>query len=150
MQSVSTEPYAPALTVVPAQHLNEVLLYFPRFLHDMLIRVGDSVRKEALPLVIGEMIIVQFFQLDTQIGYKVFFRADPEVLIALLGEHPDKFLLQRSLALIAFTALGDRFVLRDHRIFTCLGYNVEIGHVDASLQIVNECFYFVYRKSLRA
>lgn len=110
------------------QHLNIVLLDLAGLFHDVLIGVGDGVREELLPLAVGENIVVQQFQLPSQIGNEVSLFVDGKVLVALLGEHLNKLFLQRRLTLIAVRALFRRLVLSNHGIFGCGSYDVECLH----------------------
>ena len=113
-------------TVVPLQDLNKILLNLRCLLHDVIVGICDTLGKETLPLIIAETIIVERFQLGTEVGDQ--FRVDGEIGIALVTEHTDKLRLQCRLALIGVRALAYRFILRDHRVLIGLGNNVEIGH----------------------
>ena len=71
----------------------------------MLVRVGDGVGEEPLPLAVGELVTVQGLQLAKQVGDEVGLLVDLQVLISPLGEHLDKLPLQGRLALVAVRAV---------------------------------------------
>ena len=110
------------------QHLNIVLLYLAGLLHDVLIGVGNGVRKELLPFAVVENIVVQQLQLPSQVGDEVGLFVDGKVLVALLGEHLNKLFLQRRLTLIAVRALLRRLVGGDDGIFSSRGDYVICAH----------------------
>lgn len=118
--------------VIPPEHLHEVLLDLPGFLHDMLVGVSNSVGEEPLPLAVGKLVVVQGLQLAAQIGDEVGFLMNLQILIALLGEQLDKLPLQRRFALVAVRAVFHRLVGGDNGVFRCGGDNVEIIHFNTS------------------
>lgn len=114
--------------VVADEHLHVVLLDFAGLLHDVLIRVGDGGREKALPLLVGEVVVVQLLQLDAQVGDQLLLGVDRLVLIALFGEQAHELPLQLRLGLVGFRAPGRGFVGSDDGVFAGLGDDVERGH----------------------
>ena len=74
------------------------------------------------------MIAVQSFDLLPEIDDQIRLCMDRQILIALLTEQPNEFLLQLGLALIAVGPGLYRLIFRDNGVFTCLGDDVEIRH----------------------
>ena len=83
------------------QHLHMVVLDLARLFHDALVGTGNAALEKALPLRIGEGVVVQLFQLAAQIGDERRLVVDSQVFIALRGEHTDELAFQRGLALVA-------------------------------------------------
>ena len=66
----------------------------------MIVGIRNRIREEALPFIITEFIMVQFFKLGAEIRYKVSFAMNGQIHIPLFTEHTDKLLFQRSFTLI--------------------------------------------------
>ena len=97
--------------VIPAEHLDAVLLDLAGLLHDVLVGIGDGGLEELLPLAVGEGVVVEQFQLSAEVGDQVGLLVDSQILIALLRQHTDELPLQRRLALVAVGAGLARFIL---------------------------------------
>ena len=93
----------------------------------MLVRIRQGILKEPVPLRIGEGIVIQGFQTVPEIQDEILLRMDREILIPLFPQHPDKFLLQFSLALVTVSPLFNGFIFCDNGVFRCLGDDVEVG-----------------------
>ena len=111
-------------TVIPSEYLHEILLNLPGLFHDMLIGVGNGIKKEPLPFSVGELVAIQGLQLAAQVGDEIRLLMNWKILIALLGEQLNKLPLQRRLALVAVRAVFHRLVGGDDGIFGCGGNDV--------------------------
>lgn len=114
--------------VVPVEHLDKILLDLAGLFQNVLVGVGNDTGEELIPLAVGELVAVQGLQLPAQVGDQIRLLVDGQILIALLLEHPEKFLLQGSLALVLLGAEGGGGVFRDHGVFRGGGDDVEEGH----------------------
>ena len=121
-----------AASIVAGQHLHIVFLYLAGLFGDVLIGVGNRARKEALPFVIGKMVVVQLFQPLPQVVHQIHFRVNGQIGIALFAQHTDELLFQRRFALVGFGALGLRLIGGDNGVFVGFGDDVEVGHGNTS------------------
>ena len=121
--------------VLTGQVLNVVLLDAASLFFDAIVRIGDFILKEEVPLFIRESIVVQQFQLTAQVCHKVSVIMDREVGIALLLQHPDKRLLQRGLALISVRTLALRFVFCYNGTFIAGSNYIVSAHAPNSLNV---------------
>ena len=121
--------------VLAGQVLNVVLLDAAGLFFDAIVRVGDFILKEEVPLFIRESIVVQQFQLTAQVCHKVSVIMDREVGIALLLQHLDKCLLQRSLALVGIRTLALRFIFCYNGTFVAGGNYIVSAHAPNSLNV---------------
>lgn len=110
------------------QHLHMIELNPARLFQNAVVRARDAVPKEARPLAARKGVVVQTLQLAAQIGDERSFVVDVQIFIPLRTQKPEKFLLQRSLALIAVRPAGIRRVLSHDRAFCRGGDDVELGH----------------------
>ena len=102
--------------VVPAQHLDEILLHLAGLFHNVFVGVGQRLMEKAVPLAVGKVVVVEGFQLTAQVGDEFRLGVDGQIGIALLGELPDERLFQRGLALVAVRPGGGGFIGGDHRV----------------------------------
>ena len=121
--------------VLTGQILNIVFLDAAGLFFDAIVRVGDFILKEEVPLFIRESIVVQQFQLTAQVCHKVSVIMDREVGIALLLQHLDKCLLQRSLALVSVRAFALRFVFCYNGTFVAGSNYIVSAHAPNSLNV---------------
>ena len=121
--------------VLAGQVLNVVLLDAAGLFFDTIVCVGDFILKEGVPFLIRKGIIVQNLQLTAQVCHKVSIIMDREVGIALLLQHLDKCLLQRSLALVSVRALALRFVFCYNGTFVAGGNYIVSAHAPNSLNV---------------
>lgn len=110
------------------QHLHMVKLNAARLFQDAVVCARDAVLEKARPLAVGESVVVQTLQLAAEVGNERGFVVNLQIFIPLRIQKPQKFLLQRRLALIAVRPAGIRRVLRHDRAFRCGGDDVELGH----------------------
>ena len=115
--------------VIPAKHLDKILLNFPGLFQNVVIGIGNGVRKEPLPLAVGKLVVVQRLQVAAQVDNQVGLLVDVQIVIPLLGQLPDEFLLQRRFALVAVRAVFHRLIGGDNGVFGCGGDNVIIAHL---------------------
>ena len=113
---------------VLAQHLDVVALYLAGLFQNAVVGAGDAGLEKAVPLAVGEGVIVQQLQLTAEVGDQTGLVVDGQVFIALGLQHPNKFPLQRRLALIALRPLGLRRIFGHHGAFSGGGDEVVLGH----------------------
>ena len=101
--------------VVPAQHLDEILLHLAGLFHNVFVGVGQGFMEKAIPLAVGKGVVVEGFQLTAQVGDEFRLGVDGQIGIALLGELLDERLFQCGLALVAVRP-GGGFIGGDHRV----------------------------------
>ena len=73
-------------SVISAKYLHMVGLDGSAFFNNPLVGVGKGFREETLPLAVGKSIIIQKFQLLTQVGNQTFFIMDGKVFISLCSQ----------------------------------------------------------------
>ena len=121
--------------VLTGQILNVVLLDAAGLFFDAIVCIGDFISKEKVPLFIRESIVVQQFQLAAQVCHKVSVIMNREVSIALLLQHLDKCLLQRSLALVGIRTFALRFVFCYNGTFVAGSNYIVSAHAPNSLNV---------------
>ena len=104
-------------SIIAVQLLHAVFLDAEGLLHDACIGSGDVLLEEVLPLVVGELHVVEQFQLTSQVGYQVLLAGNRQPVIRLLLQLLDKLPLECRLALIALLARGLRRILGNDRAF---------------------------------
>ena len=110
------------------QHLHMIELNPARLFQNAVVCARDAVPKEARPLAVRKNVVVQEFQLAAEVGDERGFVVDLQIFIPLRTQKPQKFLLQRRLALIAVRPAGIRRVLGHDRALRGGGDDVELGH----------------------
>ena len=115
-------------TIITLKNLNIVLLNLTGLLYDSFIGIGNGICEEAFPLILREMIIVQFFQLKAQIGNQILFRMDMQIFISLFTEQAYEFLFQFSLRLVAVRTCLHRLIFCNDCIFACRCHYIKEWH----------------------
>jgi len=117
--------------IVEGESLHAVLLDGEGLVLDATGGVGYLVLQEALPLAVGEAVIVEALQLAAQVIDELLFAVDVETLEALTGELGDEFLLQFGFGLVGGVAhRGRSLVVGDYGRFGVLRKDVELlGHI---------------------
>ena len=110
------------------QHLHMIELNPARLFQNAVVRAHDAVLEKARPLAVRESVVVQELQLAAEVGDERGFVVDLQIFIPLRTQKPEKFLLQRRLALIAVRPAGIRRVLRHDGALGRSGDDVELGH----------------------
>ena len=121
--------------VLAGQVLNVVLLDAAGLFFDTIVCVGDFILKKEVPFFIRESIVVQQFQLTARVCHKVSVIVDRKIGIALLLQHLDKCLLQRSLALVGIRTLALRFVFCYNGTFVAGSNYIVSAHAPNSLNV---------------
>ena len=136
------------------QHLHMIELNPARLFQNAVVRARDAVPKEARPLAVRKGVVVQEFQLAAEVGDERGFVVDLQIFIPLRAQKPQKFLLQRRLALIAVRPAGIRRVLSHDGAFSCRGDDVELAHsnqewlkTDLRLAVIYDIFSSRFRCS---
>lgn len=93
-----------AIAVVSAEHLYMICLDSTALFNNSLVRIGKSLRKEALPFAFGKGVVVQNLQLLSEIGDQAVLIMDGKVLIPLCGQQTDEFFSQSRFTLKAVSA----------------------------------------------
>lgn len=110
------------------QHLHMIELNPARLFQNAVVCARDAVLKKARPLAVRKGVVVQPLQLAAEVGDERCFVVNLQIFIPLRAQKPEKFLLQRRLALIAVRPAGIRRVLGHDRAFCRGGDDVELGH----------------------
>ena len=101
-----------ALTGIALEHLDIILLDLARFGYNIIVLIGNALLEEMLPFVVGKRIRVESLQLLSEVGYQIGFVVNRQVVIPLLTEVMNQFLLQLGLALIGIRLLLRQSVFR--------------------------------------
>ena len=118
-----------ALSCIPFEHLDVVLLYLCCLGNNIIILVGYTGVEEGLPLIVCEVVGVELLQLGPEVGNQVCFCVDGKVLIPLFSQKVDELLFQVSLTLVCIRSLYCLLILRDHSIFLTFCYDIVLGHL---------------------
>lgn len=111
------------------QHLHMIELNPAHLFQNAIVCARDAVPKEARPLAVRKGVVVQTLQLAAEVGDERGFVVNLQIFIPLRTQKPQKFLLQRRLALIAVRPAGIRRVHGHDRAFRGGGDDVELGHM---------------------
>ena len=114
--------------VVPLQNLDIVLLDHAGLFDNVTVRIGNDLLEESVPFGVGEAICVQPLQLGTEIRDQIILGMNGQIRIPLLAEHANELLLQGRLALVGIGAGRHRRIGGHHRVFICLGNDIEVRH----------------------
>ena len=117
-----------ALTSVPFENLDIVLLYLGCLGYNIIILVGYAGVEEGLPLCVCEVVGVEFLQLCPEVGNQVSLCVDGKVLITLFPQKVDELLFQISLTLVCIRGMYCMLIFRDHSIFLAFCYDIVLGH----------------------
>ena len=105
--------------VVSGEDLHVVLLDAPGFgNHGIVVsggRIDDVVPEEAPPFVVGEVVVVEDLQLDTQVCFEARRIVDVRVLVGLATQLVDEGVFEGSFALVASVVVTGRLVEADDR-----------------------------------
>ena len=105
--------------VVSGEDLHVVLLDAPGFgNHGIVVSGGcldDVVPVEASPFVVGEVVVVEGLQLDTQVCFEARRIVDVRVLVGLATQLVDEGVFEGSFALVASVVVTGRLVEADDR-----------------------------------
>ena len=115
------------------QVLNMILLNLSGLFHDALVLIGNLILEEAVPLLVGETELIESFQLAAKVLNQSRFIVDGDILIALLGQHPDKSGFQRRFALIGIGTLGLGLIFCDNGTFVGGHHDIKITHASSPL-----------------
>ena len=115
-------------TIITLKNLNIILLNLTGLLHDSFIGIGNGVCEEAFPLILREVIIIQFFQLKAQIGNQIFFSMDLQIFISLFTEQAYEFLFQFRLRLVTVRTCLHRLIFCNDCIFACRCHYIKEWH----------------------
>ena len=118
-----------ALTSVPFENLDIVLLYLGCLGYNIIILVGYAGVEEGLPLLLCEVLGVELLQLCPEVGNQVSLCVDGKVLITLFPQKVDELLFQFSLTLVGIRSLYCLLIFRDHSIFLAFCYDIVLGHL---------------------
>ena len=80
----------PAFSGISSEDLDVIFLYFGSLCYNIIILVGDAGVEELLPLIVREMVVVEFLQLSPEVGNKVSLCVDREIFIPLLPKELDE------------------------------------------------------------
>ena len=69
--------------IIDGESLDVVTLYGLCLVNNALALVGDFRLEETLPLVVGKMEVVEFFQLEAKVLYQLVLVVDMGILVAL-------------------------------------------------------------------
>ena len=115
-------------TAVLPQHLHMIELNPSRLFQNPVVCARDAVFEKARPLAVRKNVVVQEFQLAAEVGDERGLVVNLQIFIPLRTQKPQKFLLQRRLALIAVRPAGIRRVLGYDRTLGGGGDDVELAH----------------------
>ena len=86
--------------VVAGEELDVVFLDADRLVDDALVRAGDLLAEEPVPLGVGECDAVERFELGAEVGDQVGFGGDRQVLVGLRLEQRDELAFQFGFGLV--------------------------------------------------
>ena len=109
------------------------LLEFFGLFHDALVLIGNLILEEAIPLLVGETELIESFQLAAEVLDQSRFIVDGDILIALLGQHPDKSGFQCRLTLVGIGTLDLGFIFCDNGTFVGGHHDIKITHASSPL-----------------
>ena len=115
--------------VISAQNLNAIFLNQTRLLYNTIVVIGKILAEEPFPLIIRKSVIVQLFELCTQIVHQLVAIMDLQIGVALLGKLLDKGSFQRGLTLIGVRPFLLRFVFCYHGCLVGRGDDVKTRHL---------------------
>ena len=110
------------------QHLHMIELNPARLFQNAVVCARDAVLKKARPLAVRKGVVVQPLQLAAEVCNECGFVVDLQIFIPLRTQKSQKFLLQRSFALIAVRPAGIRGIFCHHRALAGGGDEVVLGH----------------------
>lgn len=117
-----------AFASISFEDLDIVILYLGCLGYNVIVLVGYAGIEELLPLIIREMVVVEFLQLGPEVGDKVSLCMDREIFIPLLLKEPDELFLQICLTLVGLCRCGHVVILCNHSVFLAFSYDIVLGH----------------------
>ena len=117
-----------AFTCISFKNLDIVILYLGRLGYNIIVLVSYALIEKVLPLIIREMIVIEFFQLVSEVEDKVSLLMDREIFIPLLPKEPDELFLQISLTLVGFCRSCHVVKLCNHSVFLAFSYDIVLCH----------------------
>ena len=84
-----------AFTCISFKNLDIVILYLGRLGYNIIVLVSYALIEKVLPLIIREMIVIEFFQLVSEVEDKVSLLMDEKGIwlveaVSKLSKHPKK------------------------------------------------------------
>ena len=116
-------------SVVACQQLDEILLNNGGFIDDARIGIGNTTCKETRPLRVGEGIVVQFLQLQPQVGDQFGFGMNRQIVVSLSGQQVDKGAFEFRLRLVLFFGAVFGLIVAYDRTFGVFSYKVVFYHL---------------------
>ena len=117
-----------ALSVIAAQYLNVVFLNEARLFYYAVLGVCENLGEEPLPFSVCEAVIVELFELKTQVVYQVLFFVYGKAFVAELDEQAYKLCLELCFALVSIRTLILWFVFGYNGAFVTLRNDVKVAH----------------------
>ena len=127
--------------IIPVQYLHIIFLNLPGLFGNVLVGVGNYITEKLLPLRIGKLVVVQFFQLAAEVSNQFILGMQRQIGVALLAQQPDKFFLQFCLTLVAVRAHLGGFIGSNNGIFIGSRNDIEKGHFHTRLLLIQTCFF---------
>ena len=116
-------------SVIPTQYLYMVGLDGSGFFHNALIGIGKGFRKETLPFPIGKGVVIEKFQLVSEIFNQARFTVNGKIFISLRFQQVDEFLFQSCFALKGVGVCAFRHIFRYNGAFVGFGNYIILTHV---------------------
>ena len=129
------EPHIDGGAVVPRDGLDIILLNQRGLLLNAVVGVGDDAGEEMLPFPVAEAQVIQFLQLDAQVGDELPLALDGKILVGLRLELADERPLQLRLRLVAASPPTlHRDIFRDYRALRILADDAVLFHHPAPIR----------------
>ena len=116
------------LSVIAAQYLNVVFLNEARLFYYAVLGVCENFGEEPLPFSVCEAVIVELFELKTQVVYQILFLVYGKAFVSKLNEQAYKLCFELCFALVSIRTLILLFILGYNGTFVTLRNDVKIGH----------------------
>ena len=119
------------LSIVADEQTNIVALDHLGLILNAEVLTGDVAGKEAVPLALGEVVVVEGFELRTEVADERGLIYDVAgILVAKTLELGDEFILQLRFTLVCVRWYGDSLVSCNHGAAVLLNYYVKlVGHI---------------------
>ena len=103
--------------IVASEYLFMVFLNGAGFFHDALVGIAEVLFEKRLPLLVGELDLIEFFKLRTQVGYQVGFTLDRQIFVGLALKSLDEIGFHSRFALVLGRAVIACFKFGNHGRF---------------------------------
>ena len=103
--------------IVASEHLFMVFLNGAGFFHDALVGVAEVLFEKRCPLLVGELHLIEFFDLRAQVGYQVGFTLDRQIFVGLALKSLDEIGFHSRFALVLGRAVIACFKFGNHGRF---------------------------------